>query len=494
MINSNQRAPQRPPVENLIMDDIFMDQEERSRAQSYYQQVQQEAELNMCKFCNKQINDIEKRNNNVTMLQSSDCFHQCHIDCLREEAVNQMSNSQSVKCPRCKENIQQWELNTMLSEEEKKTIEKNQILSIVKENPNFVSCHCGNIMEFVPGQIVKGQKDDRGNPMTHEAAQHMANFRIRCLECNKNFCTQCNAEPYHTGKTCSDFNAKSCRYCADKLTQPSPSMKPAFREVCRKADCFGLMQQSCDKMLPCGHPCFGSNGEAKCMPCLDPECIEKMDPRVAPRENKDDFCNICYCSGLGQEPCLSLGCGHVYHVSCLKQRIQKQWNGPRIVFNYLDCPQCKQEIEAPHCEQINSILKKERQLQAVVVKKVMERAKFEDLHKDERLKKVGDPFYNDLKGYALKKLSYYQCFKCQDAYFGGMKDCEAAQDEAQSFKKEELVCGKCAAVAVGGGVKQCPKHGQDFIEFKCKFCCSIAQWFCWGNTHFCEPCHKKQCN
>ena len=121
----------------------------------------------------------------------------------------------------------------------------------------------------------------------------------------------------------------------------------------------------------------------------------------------------------------------------------------------------------------------------------LERAKFEDLHKDPRLAKVGDIFYNDLQGYALKKLSYYNCFKCSNPYFGGMKDCDAAANDIQNFKKEELVCGKCAAVAVGGGTKTCPKHGQDFIEFKCKFCCSIAQWFCWGNTHFCEPCHKK---
>ena len=49
-----------------------------------------------------------------------------------------------------------------------------------------------------------------------------------------------------------------------------------------------------------------------------------------------------------------------------------------------------------------------------IVKMSLERAKFEDLHKDPRLKKVGDPFYNDLQGYALKKLSYYNCFKCSN--------------------------------------------------------------------------------
>ena len=42
-----------------------------------------------------------------------------------------------------------------------------------------------------------------------------------------------------------------------------------------------------------------------------------------------------------------------------------------------------------------------------VVKKAMERAKFEDLDKDPRLKKRGDPYFGDLLGYAMKRLSYY---------------------------------------------------------------------------------------
>lgn len=169
----------------------------------------------------------------------------------------------------------------------------------------------------------------------------MANYRIKCNECNKNFCTQCKAEPYHIGKNCDQAHARACRYCQEQLKQPSPSMKPAFRDVCRKPDCFNLMQESCDKMLPCGHPCYGSAAETKCLPCLEPECIEKMNQAVAPKENKDDFCNICWCTSLGQAPSLKLSCGHIYHTECLKQQISNRWNGPRIVFNYLNCPQCK---------------------------------------------------------------------------------------------------------------------------------------------------------
>ena len=35
----------------------------------------------------------------------------------------------------------------------------------------------------------------------------------------------------------------------------------------------------------------------------------------------------------------------------------------------------------------------------------------------------------------------------------------------------------------------CPKHSTDFLEYKCRYCCSVAVYFCFGTTHFCSPCH-----
>lgn len=37
------------------------------------------------------------------------------------------------------------------------------------------------------------------------------------------------------------------------------------------------------------------------------------------------------------------------------------------------------------------------------------------------------------------------------------------------------MCSNCCEIPV----ENCPKHGKEYIEFKCKFCCSVAQWFCW---------------
>ena len=55
--------------------DEFMDGAERQRAQTYYRQMQREAEERMCKFCEIQITEKAYSDNNVTMLQSTECYH-----------------------------------------------------------------------------------------------------------------------------------------------------------------------------------------------------------------------------------------------------------------------------------------------------------------------------------------------------------------------------------------------------------------------------------
>jgi hypothetical protein len=48
------------------------------------------------------------------------------------------------------------------------------------------------------------------------------------------------------------------------------------------------------------------------------------------------------------------------------------------------------------------------------------------------------------------------------------------------------VCAGCSGV----GQAACAAHGTDTVDFKRRFCCSVALWFCFGTTHFCDPCHS----
>lgn len=146
MIDSNQNnfmgykdEKQERPSGVMNMDD-FMAPGERERAKTYYQQVQRDAEERSCKFCDKQITAEEEANGGKTMIQSTECWHQVHVDCLKEATIKLRSEDQSVKCPKCQGVIQTYELNELLTKEELDQIEKAQQMQIVKVNENFVSC------------------------------------------------------------------------------------------------------------------------------------------------------------------------------------------------------------------------------------------------------------------------------------------------------------------------------------------------------------------
>jgi hypothetical protein len=175
----------------------------------------------------------------------------------------------------------------------------------------------------------------------------------------------------------------------------------------------------------------------------------------------------------------------------MMKKISQRWPGPRIVFFFCECPLCKKWISCVTHKEISDEMAIVNKIYDDIKSKSLQRLKFEDLDKDPRLKDPKDKYFQKPLDYALARLSYYQCFKCKLPYFGGLKSCENL-NEQKEYKLEELVCGKCSATDIKGGAVDCPKHGTDFIEFKCRFCCSVAQWFCWGTTHFCEPCHKKQ--
>ena len=125
----------------------------------------------------------------------------------------------------------------ILGEQFIEEIDKLSESILLSQNTNLVTCSCQNIMEVIPGEVDYKIKDDTGQPISKDSAVHMSKFRVRCQKCEKNFCCKCQAEPYHTGKTCEEFKdhklSSKCRYCFSKIEGAPPSVKPAFRNVCR---------------------------------------------------------------------------------------------------------------------------------------------------------------------------------------------------------------------------------------------------------------------
>jgi len=78
---------------------------------------------------------------------------------------------------------------------------------------------------------------------------------------------------------------------------------------------------------------------------------------------------------------------------------------------------------------------------------------------------------------------FYECFKCKKPYFAGGYQCDPSDGE---WDPKDLTCARCQPKPM----KECDKHGSDWIGFKCRYCCSHASFYCWGKTRFCDNCHK----
>ncbi|KAG4079975.1 hypothetical protein HA402_006287 [Bradysia odoriphaga] len=261
-----------------------------------------------------------------------------------------------------------------------------------------------------------------------------------------------------------------CRFCG--VTGNSGLL--AIGNVCANAECQVHAANTCTRSKPCGHSCGGVINEAKCLPCLQTMCNDG-EPLPGPKltQDADDMCMICFVEALSCAPAIQLDCGHVFHYHCCKEVLQKGWSGPRITFGFSQCPICK--IDITHTL-LNEVLEPIISLKTDVRRKAMMRLEYEGIMKSTD--------HRDLTQYAMDRYAYYVCFKCKKAYYGGEARCDAEMGD--KFDPEELVCGGCSDVA---RAQMCPKHGTDFLEYKCRYCCSVAVFFCFGTTHFCDTCH-----
>eukprot|EP01017_Pseudomicrothorax_dubius_P046940 TRINITY_DN8351_c0_g1_i1.p1 TRINITY_DN8351_c0_g1~~TRINITY_DN8351_c0_g1_i1.p1 ORF type:complete len:410 (+),score=32.69 TRINITY_DN8351_c0_g1_i1:307-1536(+) len=353
-----------------------------------------------------------------------------------------------------------------------------------------IACHETFVLE--PGKVTEIMKDNQGNNMQPIHRRHYAENRIKCPACQVEQCRTCHSRPYHIGFTCQKYaefiKSRHCRYCNAAITEVIYD-EPALRDVCKSGECAEKAALACRKILKCGHPCPGHQKEAECIACLDPEC-EKDLPEGA--QKGDDYCNICFVEDLRSAPCVKIGCGHIFHYHCLKTRIEMKWHTPRIFFTFCECPLCKKWIKLEEDSPIAELLKQLTALYEDVRGRSVQRLKYEGMEKDPKLVDPNSVWHGRPEEYAMAVFSYYLCFKCKKPYFGGKKNCEDAaadQNRRREFKESELVCPGCSDV--GEGQKKCAQHGVEYISYKCRFCCSLALWFCFGTTHFCEPCHRR---
>mmetsp|Transcript_18614 Transcript_18614/g.26102 ORF Transcript_18614/g.26102 Transcript_18614/m.26102 type:complete len:576 (+) Transcript_18614:22-1749(+) len=444
-----------------------------------------ERETYSCANCKKQKQIQE-------MFYLDSCVHMFCKFCLREMITSNVKNisCRNIACfdSTCKVPLSSRDIKELLDANEFLEYDRVSMQELIDTSSDMVKCpNCSYTIEKITSNhsaIDLKELGPDGKPLSPEAINHRNEFRFRCRECNTEFCASCKAVPYHLAFTCQQFKdyqqSKHCRFCGCQLNRASKS------DTCNSEECTKKLALVCKKTKSCGHPCGGIANESSCLPCLLPECIEKNhDKSTNITQTGDDFCNICWTEDLNSAPCVRLDCGHIFHYECIKTKLVNKWSGARITFSFLECPLCKALI-THNDPALKKILQPAMELYEVVKKKAVDRLEFVGLNQAKEITDPNSQFHKNPVKYALYRFSYFPCYKCQKPYFGGERACEAAR--ADDFDPKELICGACVDPSKKSS---CTIHGTEYIEYKCKFCCSPAIWFCWGTTHFCENCHKQ---
>eukprot|EP00457_Paulinella_chromatophora_P000316 gb/GEZN01000316.1/.p1 GENE.gb/GEZN01000316.1/~~gb/GEZN01000316.1/.p1 ORF type:complete len:1660 (-),score=215.21 gb/GEZN01000316.1/:6-4985(-) len=413
------------------------------------------------------------------------CGHFFDKDCVAEFLNDLIGNKKAVgiTCPegKCSVEMDPQDIQAVLTAEDFEQYLQATLLAFIEQDNLTMNCpneKCKAIISvqepdnIVIPAVIK-EKDDDGHVLSAAAYKHFMQYRVRCRGCNNNFCAECHCLPYHKGYDCKGWKeyaaAKHCRFCASTLTLEN-SYSGDIRDCCSEDECVEKAQLSCTATLECGCACGGVRGEVKHMPCMKHEL----------EDSGGEYCAICYVEDLNSAPAVYLNCRHVYHYTCVKTKLETKWPGARINFDFRCCPQCKARIVHPA---FKAELAPIDLLQDEVEAKALDRLRYEGKQKDAAVNNKGGEYFGNELGYAMKCFLFYTCFKCEKPYFAGGYQC---QEAGGAYNKEELLCPACQP-STGS---ECSKHGKDWLVYKCRFCCNVASWFCWGNSHFCSSCHR----
>lgn len=306
-------------------------------------------------------------------------------------------------------------------------------------------------------------------------------------------------------------------------------MMTALKAVCLDPDCQDRAANACVRTRRCGHACTGvrcgvdrrceDTCPAGCLHCaakgVTPEAYERqlkalqradaamnaVTPRVMQGQkisaelgaykelldsqtNADEYCSLCYTEDLGSAPVLQLGCGHILHRHCLNAQLESKSSGSRIAFTFLECSLCRADLQHP---QLDEALAPHLKLRDTVSRLAVAEL---TRNEGEGAQKLADEAGEALDAFARRKFVFKFCTDCDQPFCTGAIDCggaEAAEADAGEAPAD-VICTSC--VSMKGNVQSCEKHGVDHLMWKCRYCCNVAQFACFGYAHFCGTCHE----
>mmetsp|Transcript_44886 Transcript_44886/g.71641 ORF Transcript_44886/g.71641 Transcript_44886/m.71641 type:complete len:505 (+) Transcript_44886:74-1588(+) len=393
-----------------------------------------------CCVCAKELED----NNEEDIVELISCGHRACKNCFSGFVLQSQRTTSSLKCPleTCDCVISAADIRRSLTQDE-----HDAYVDAVLEacNGNIIACpQCSLLIEV---DIVDENIPDA--------------YRIRC-RCGCTLCSKCKVSPYHTGLTCYTHSImKPCWYC--KTPIPSDNTKTGTIVKCQAGPCAERQLGICENSLGCGHPCCGFKGESEC----STNCFE-----CGGREGES--CLLCL-EPFTYMACVTLDCGHVYHLDCVLNTLERGSSGKAISFSFAKCSMCRSWISHPE-----KFLEQMQQIHAL-------HEKVKQVIQTER-RRIGSEEYANLPD---SSFSCYRCSKCSNPFFGGLRNCEQALEiDDENHDPGDFICPNCTSILLQ--IEGCQEHGSVNTLYKCNFCCTPATFFCWGTTHFCESCHSRQ--
>ena len=370
-----------------------------------------------------------------------DCLHVFCLECLGK-SCREHDFSCPAKTPECAP-LPDWALRRVFSKSEMTDIEekrKQEALMVVSASGDHVLCPgCRNVF----------------------LVDTSSGTKVRCRECQLSFCCLCLVFPFHEKMTCEQhgayLKARKCRFC--KCASESV--------VC--GDCLDKQAIACPKVhesCPEKHLCSGVLGESVCsLNCL--QCDGN---------GGEEWCSICFVDELRGQPVVRLVCGHEFHFLCLMKQINSGFAGVRISFGHIQCSLCKQRVACEMVKDIGAAAAKWISLENKVTSKALTRLRAEGrAHEPAEAGEAPEK-------YAMRIYSYYLCKRCSEPYFAGLAICGDMDEGA------DRLCKECKGV---NKEVRC-RHAEEYLQWKCRFCCSVRTFMCWNSTSFCADCHRKQ--
>ena len=176
-------------------------EEQKSILESFTRQ--KETNSNVCNFCQKAFNQAES----PYFIQSSECLHQVHFNCFKMRSKQYLLENKTLYCPVCAKSISVLEMREHLSKEDIKALDTSSLNQVTGKQSKIAKCPCGFLTEIATTQsgVDYSERDEAGQTISPAAAIHSSMNQIHCRSCKRKFCRNCEAIPYHIGKSCEEF-------------------------------------------------------------------------------------------------------------------------------------------------------------------------------------------------------------------------------------------------------------------------------------------------